>query len=102
MQQPLQQQPQAAPNSAALEQLHDKLLPLAVGLHKADKLAGAMAQYKDNAAAEVKSAVRDVVQRLLPALLAGSGSGGGLLDGAVQGAATEAQLADQLQVRMCS
>jgi len=70
----------AATQSEAAAALHEKLLPLALGLHRTDKLAAALQQYKENAAAEVKGAVRDVVQQRWG------------------GAGTEMQLAEQLQV----
>jgi hypothetical protein len=101
--------PSAAARSEAASALHEKLLPLTVGIWRADKLAAALQQYKDNAAAEVKAAVRDVVQQLVPALLAaaagddggggagpaaGAAGGGGAWSG---GGPAEVQLADQLQ-----
>ncbi|KIZ01614.1 hypothetical protein MNEG_6350 [Monoraphidium neglectum] len=76
--------------------LHEKLLPLAVGLWRADKLGAAMAQYRDNVAAEVKGAIRDVVQQVVPMLLAAAGGDGGG-GGGGGGSGAEVQLAEQLQ-----
>jgi hypothetical protein len=77
-------------------------MPLAVGLYRADKLTGAIGQWKSSISAEVKGAVRDVVQEVLPILLAAA-------DGAAPGSAgagygsgqhmPEVQLGEQLQVR---
>jgi hypothetical protein len=62
----------AAAAAAADEQLTEKLLPLAVGLYRSEALAPTLQQYKGNAGEEVKEAVREVVQQVLPVLLAAS------------------------------
>lgn len=82
--------------AASLEQLQERLLPLALGLYRADRLAATLQQYKQSVAEEVKAAVRSAVHSVLPVLLAAGGDvgGGQLLVGASSG---EAALADQLQ-----
>jgi hypothetical protein len=91
-----------APAAAeAAQTLQEKLLPLAVGLWRAERLGPALAQYRDNAAAEVKGAIRDLAGALAPPLLAVAGSddgGGGGPQQAWAGAGADAQLAEQLQV----
>lgn len=79
--------------AAAREALHEKLLPLAVGLYRAERLPAALQQYKAAVGEEVKAGVRDAVQQVLPVLLAACGE----QQHAGQ-AGSETQLADQLQV----
>jgi hypothetical protein len=79
--------------AAAREQLHEKLLPLAVGLYRAERLPAALQQYKANVGDEVKAAVRDAVQQVLPVLLMACGE-----QQHAGHAGSETQLADQLQV----
>lgn len=83
--------------AAVVDQLQDKLLPLVVGLYRCDRLSATLQQYKANVGDEVKSAVRDVVQQVLPVLLAASGD---VASGGLQQQYGDAQLADQLQVRL--
>uniref|UniRef100_A0A383V506 Vacuolar protein sorting-associated protein 54 n=1 Tax=Tetradesmus obliquus TaxID=3088 RepID=A0A383V506_TETOB len=79
--------------AAAREALHEKLLPLAVGLYRAERLPAALQQYKAAVGEEVKAGVRDAVQQVLPVLLAACGE----QQHAGQ-AGSETQLADQLQL----
>lgn len=85
----------AGAGASADEQLQEKLLPLAVGLYRAGALGPTLQQYKTNAGEEVKGAVREVVQQVLPVLLSACG------DGLPQqpGPAGEGQIWEQLQVR---
>lgn len=53
-------------------------------------------QYKVNVGDEVKAAVREAVQQVLPVLLTADGDGS--LSAAQQQAASESQMTDQLQV----
>lgn len=55
---PAQWQGQEA--AAWREQLHDKLLPVAVGLYRSGRLGAVLEQMRDNAAAEAKALVREV------------------------------------------
>lgn len=55
---PAQWQGQEA--AAWREQLHDKLLPVAVGLYRSGRLGAVLEQVRDNAAAEAKALVREV------------------------------------------
>jgi hypothetical protein len=64
---------EAAAAAAADEQLTEKLLPLAVGLYRSEALSPTLQQYKSNAGEEVKDGVREVVQQVLPVLLAACG-----------------------------
>lgn len=87
----------AADTAAADEQLTEKLLPLAVGLYRSEALVPTLQQYKSNAGEEVKEAVREVVQQVLPVLLSACGDslplqGGGARPG-------EVYAWEQLQVR---
>ncbi|EFJ41568.1 hypothetical protein VOLCADRAFT_107628 [Volvox carteri f. nagariensis] len=59
----------AAELAAAREQLHDRLLPVVLGLHRCARLEAALRQFAVNRAAEVKAIVREVVERLLPILM---------------------------------
>eukprot|EP00884_Botryococcus_braunii_P007920 jgi/Botrbrau1/17129/Bobra.0157s0028.2 len=47
----------------------DALLPLVLGLWRAERLAGALTQLRDQASADVKMALRDIVERGVPALM---------------------------------
>jgi hypothetical protein len=85
--------------AAAREQLHEKLLPLAVGLYRAERLPAALQQYKAAVGDEVKGAVRDAVQQVLPVLLVAAGE---QQQQQLGQAGSETQLADQLQVGGCS
>lgn len=78
---------------AAREQLQEKLLPLAVGLYRAERLQAALQQYKADVGDEVKAAVRDAVQQVLPVLLVACGEQQHVGHGG-----SDTQLADQLQV----
>lgn len=84
--------------AAAVEQLHDKIMPLAVGLHRCDRLLATLQQYKANVGDEVKGAVRDVVQQVLPLLLSAAGDVSSAAP--QQQIAAEAQLSEQLQVTL--
>ncbi|KAF6266668.1 Vps54-like protein-domain-containing protein [Scenedesmus sp. NREL 46B-D3] len=78
---------------AAREQLQEKLLPLAVGLYRAERLQAALQQYKADVGDEVKAAVRDAVQQVLPVLLVACGEQHHVGHGG-----SDTQLADQLQL----
>ncbi|GLC48694.1 hypothetical protein PLESTB_000126600 [Pleodorina starrii] len=58
----------AAELAASREQLHDRLLPVVLGLHRCgcERLEAALRQFAANRAAEVKAIVREAVERLLP------------------------------------
>jgi hypothetical protein len=96
----------AAASAAADEGLQEKLLPLAVGLYRAEALKPALEQYSVNAGDEVKTAEREVVQQVLPVLLSACGAGlppqqGGFGGAAGAGAgAGEVHAWEQLQVRV--
>ncbi len=47
----------------------DALLPLVLGLWRAGRLEGALARLRDDAAADVKAAMREVVERGVPLLV---------------------------------
>ena len=84
-----------------MDPLAERLMVLAVGLYRADKLMGAISQWKSGISAEVKAAVRDVVQQVLPVLLAaadGAAPGSAARQGSGQHLA-EVQLGEQLQVK---
>jgi hypothetical protein len=85
----------AAAAGPADEQLTEKLLPLAVGLYRCEALAPTLQQYKGNAGEEVKEAVREVVQQVLPVLLSACGDSLPLQGG---GGAGEVYAWEQLQV----
>jgi hypothetical protein len=85
--------------AAAEEQLQEKLLPLAVGLYRSEGLYAILQQYKANAGEEVKAAVRDVVQAVLPVLLAAAGDSLAVGQAGGPGAGREGQAWEQLQVR---
>ncbi|GIL88845.1 hypothetical protein Vretifemale_16775, partial [Volvox reticuliferus] len=95
----------AAELAAAREQLHDRLLPVVLGLHRCDRLEAALRQFAVNRAAEVKAIIREVVERLLPVHLQMAGiamdGGGGaapaaplVASGAAAGAAAGPVVAD--------
>lgn len=90
--------PQATSSPAAEEGLQDDLLPLAVGLYRSESLGPTLQQYKVNAGEEVKAGVREVVQQVLPVLLAACGAGSSMT--AQQGVASEVHAWEQLQVRV--
>lgn len=85
--------------AAADEQLQEKLLPLAVGLYRAGALGPTLQQYKANAGEEVKGAVREVVQQVLPVLLSACGDSLPQLWGSGGAGGGEGQAWEQLQVR---
>lgn len=87
----------AATAAAADEQLTEKLLPLAVGLYRSEALAPTLQQYKCNAGEEVKEAVREVVQQVLPVLLSSCGDSLPLQGGGGHG---EVYAWEQVQVRV--
>ncbi|KAK9833584.1 hypothetical protein WJX81_008635 [Elliptochloris bilobata] len=75
-------QQMARMGSGAVE---DALAPLVAGLRRTGKLPSALAAFRDCAVAEVKQAVRELVERTVPLLL-----------GSDEAAAAEAPLADRL------
>mmetsp|Transcript_10458 Transcript_10458/g.22439 ORF Transcript_10458/g.22439 Transcript_10458/m.22439 type:complete len:1189 (-) Transcript_10458:119-3685(-) len=65
--------PLLAEMSASQEQLHDKLLPVVVGLFRSNKLSGVMSQMRENLSNEVKALIREVLERMLGPLLLAAG-----------------------------
>ncbi|GAX73142.1 hypothetical protein CEUSTIGMA_g595.t1 [Chlamydomonas eustigma] len=97
--------------AAAREQLHDKLLPVVIGLYRSNRLSAVLVQMRENMSNEIKALVREVLERMLVPLLEaaeqeGSGSNGGAVaasgsgqssqSSAIHPAQQEAELAERL------
>jgi hypothetical protein len=70
---------------ARLAHLSERLLPLALGLHRAGLLPQALGRWQEGAADETKRAVRELVSRLLPRLLANGPHGAAAVEDGILG-----------------